>query len=60
MAQTAPARPSATDDPAAERKPFAVPTLEVFTDMKEFLLVDPIHEVDERGLPQRDTENTVS
>ena len=28
------------------------PTLSVFSDMQDFLLVDPIHEVDEKGLPK--------
>lgn len=29
------------------RVPFAAPTLSVYTDMREFMLVDPLHEVDE-------------
>jgi hypothetical protein len=29
------------------RVPFAVPVLQAYTDMQEFMLVDPIHEVDE-------------
>jgi hypothetical protein len=28
------------------------PILNVFSDMQDFLLVDPIHEVDEKGLPK--------
>jgi Coenzyme PQQ synthesis protein D (PqqD) len=35
----------------AERKPFEVPALEKYTDMQDFLLVDPIHETDETGWP---------
>jgi len=35
------------------RKPFSKPVIEKFTDMKEFLLVDPIHEVNMRGWPHR-------
>lgn len=31
--------------------PFEPPTLEKFTDMQEFLLIDPIHEVDDPGRP---------
>ena len=31
---------------------YAPPTIDVFTDMQDFLLVDPIHEVDEHGLPK--------
>lgn len=34
---------------------FVTPALEKFTDMEEFLLVDPIHEVGEKGWPQRPT-----
>jgi coenzyme PQQ synthesis protein D (PqqD) len=29
------------------RIPFAVPVLQAYTDMQEFMLVDPLHEVDE-------------
>jgi hypothetical protein len=35
-----------------EKRLFEAPRLEVFTDMQDFLLVDPIHEVDERGFPK--------
>ena len=45
---------SATKDgnrPARERSAFQPPVLEKFTDMQDFLLVDPIHEVDESGWP---------
>jgi hypothetical protein len=31
----------------AGQVPFTVPVLQVYTDMQEFMLVDPIHEVDE-------------
>ncbi|MCA1554989.1 MAG: PqqD family protein, partial [Chloroflexi bacterium] len=33
--------------------PFEPPSLQRFTDMQDILLVDPIHEVDESGWPQR-------
>jgi hypothetical protein len=36
---------------AGERRPFDAPTLEKYTDMQDFLLVDPIHETDEAGWP---------
>jgi hypothetical protein len=36
---------------APERARFKAPSFERFTDMQGFLLVDPIHEVDERGWP---------
>jgi hypothetical protein len=41
----------AADD--AARSPFAAPVLTRYTDMQELLLLDPIHEVDETGWPQR-------
>jgi hypothetical protein len=34
-------------------RPFRAPVLQKFTDMQELLLLDPIHEVDERGWPHR-------
>lgn len=36
---------------AAERAPFAPPTLTVHTDMQDIILLDPVHEVDPRGWP---------
>jgi coenzyme PQQ synthesis protein D (PqqD) len=36
---------------SAERLPFKAPELEKYTDMQDFLLVDPIHETDEAGWP---------
>ena len=44
-----PPRPAAARADAereAARAPFVAPTLEKFTDMEQFLLVDPIHEVE--------------
>lgn len=37
--------------PEAVRRPFQAPTLQKFSDMREMLLLDPIHEVDETGWP---------
>ena len=37
------------------RSPFRPPTLERHTDMKQLLLLDPIHEVDDGGWPQPGT-----
>jgi Coenzyme PQQ synthesis protein D (PqqD) len=37
--------------PSAERLPFTPPQLEKYTDMQDFLLVDPIRETDETGWP---------
>jgi hypothetical protein len=39
--------------PANGHAPFTPPVLNKFTDMADLLLVDPIHEVDERGWPHR-------
>ncbi|MEZ0227476.1 MAG: PqqD family protein [Planctomycetota bacterium] len=38
--------------PAGAKLAWITPRLERFTDMKDFLLVDPIHEVGEKGWPQ--------
>jgi hypothetical protein len=35
------------------RKPFEEPTLQKFTDMQDLVLLDPVHEVDERGWPHQ-------
>jgi len=35
----------------AVRGPFSAPVLQVYTDMEDLLLLDPIHEVDESGWP---------
>jgi hypothetical protein len=40
-------------DSDEERPPFNNPVLEKFTDMEDFLMVDPIHEVDDRGWPHK-------
>ena len=34
-----------------ERRPFLSPTLKKFTDMQAIILLDPVHEVDQRGWP---------
>lgn len=33
------------------RRPFETPHLEKYTDMQDLVLLDPVHEVDERGWP---------
>jgi hypothetical protein len=38
------------------RIPFEVPSLQKYTDMKDLLLLDPIHEVDEMGWPKEKPE----
>ncbi|HEY1360217.1 MAG TPA: PqqD family protein [Thermoleophilaceae bacterium] len=47
----APAPNGEPAEAAAERLPFKAPELEKYTDMQDFLLVDPIHETDETGWP---------
>lgn len=38
---------------AGEKQPFEEPALERYSDMQELLLLDPIHDVDESGWPNR-------
>ena len=38
-----------------DKLPFAAPTFEVFSDMEDLLLLDPIHDVDESGWPNLPT-----
>ncbi len=35
------------------RRPFSLPELDVYTDMQDLLLLDPIHDVDDVGWPTR-------
>jgi hypothetical protein len=39
------------------KTPFTAPVLERYNDMQELLLLDPIHEVDDTGWPNRKQEN---
>ena len=39
--------------PPAEKKPFTAPVLSIYSDQKELLLLDPIHEVDDLGWPEK-------
>jgi hypothetical protein len=48
-------RPFALDQPS-ETLPFVLPALSKFTDMADLLLLDPIHDVDEQGWPNRRPE----
>ena len=41
------------DDQDGDRPEFTIPELHMHTDMQEFLLVDPIHEVDDSGWPHK-------
>ncbi len=43
--------PATPLDPAALNMPYTPPSLDVFTDMKDLLLLDPIHDVGDAGWP---------
>jgi len=43
--------------PPATRPPFRPPTLNKYTDMKDMLLLDPIHDVEESGWPSPKAED---
>jgi hypothetical protein len=45
------AEPSARDLPSDGQDEFSPPILEKFTDMEDLLLVDPVHDVSDRGWP---------
>ena len=45
--------PGEASIPVGERPDFTIPELKTYTDMQEFLLVDPIHEVDDTGWPHK-------
>lgn len=42
--------------PEGEAQPYAAPAMNVYTDMKDMLLLDPIHDVDEAGWPMAKTD----
>ena len=50
--------PSTATVPEASPRPFRRPVLQVYTDMQDLLLLDPIHEVDEAGWPIARKETT--
>jgi len=50
---------AAADSPATPLSsitPFSEPRMEIYTDMERLLPLDPLHEVDERGWPNRKSE----
>jgi hypothetical protein len=49
-----------SSDRGAALHAFTPPTFEKFTDMKDLVLLDPVHEVTEMGWPQRRDERTTS
>ena len=50
LSETAGPAPGPAPPPPA-REGFAAPVLEAFTDMQQFLVLDPIHEVQDSGWP---------
>jgi len=42
----------------SEKIPFEVPLIEKFTDMNDLLLLDPVHDVDEKGWPHVNTDTS--
>jgi len=40
-------------DSTAEKQSYQTPVLNVYSDMQDFLLLDPIHEVDDSGWPNK-------
>lgn len=49
----APGADSPPPDIGAGPGPYASPVLEMYTDMRELVLLDPVHEVDAAGWPNR-------
>jgi len=47
------APPAAAPTAGAARRPFAPPVLSKYTHMSDLLLLDPIHDVDEQGWPNK-------
>jgi hypothetical protein len=45
--------------PAGERQRFEAPVLQKYTDMQEFILLDPIREADEHGWPGADVPPSI-
>ena len=46
-------------DPEEERLGYVAPTLQKYSDMQDLLLIDPVHEVDETGWPNRPADPSV-
>jgi hypothetical protein len=49
------ASPAACARSSERISPYAAPVLEKFTDMEAMLLLDPVHDVDEKGWPNLPT-----
>jgi hypothetical protein len=46
-----PGEPGGTGTAQVDPGPWSTPTLTRFTDMQDLLVLDPVHEVDDRGWP---------
>ena len=46
--------------PAVERMAYAKPVLQIYSDMQDLLLLDPIHDVSEEGWPMRPPPSSAS
>jgi hypothetical protein len=53
----APPPPVTVKPPSSPRSPFHAPVLNVFSDMQDLLLLDPIHDVDAAGWPMPKSES---
>lgn len=51
-AENVPEGPPVDNSRGGEKPPFEPPRFERYTDMKDYFLLDPIHEVDPAGWPQ--------
>ncbi len=49
---SSPGSSSETENSPDKKQPFTLPQLNIYTDMQELLLLDPIHDVDDTGWPQ--------
>jgi hypothetical protein len=52
----APASGAAPEPVSGEKQPYSVPKIEKFPDLQQLLMIDPIHEVDQRGWPHTKPE----
>ena len=60
IAEASSAPVDASPEPVADQRgPWELPVLSVYEDMKELLLLDPIHDVDEQGWPARKPDQLV-
>jgi hypothetical protein len=53
-----PAKQAGTPMASSVRQPYDAPTLTLYTDMKDLLMLDPIHDVAEEGWPTRPADHS--